>query len=131
VERAMSAFRRPVPATWWLKQRAYFLFILRELTSVFIAVYLVLFLILLQRLSSGREPYEAYMRVLASPGMIAFHVAALVASLYHTVTSMSFLPNIMVVRIGEFRLPAIAYAVGTYLGWIAISSFIVWIIVLR
>jgi len=130
MERTMTPFQRPVSPTWWLKKRAYFLFILRELTSVFIAVYLVLFLLLLQRLSAGPEPYAAYLRFLATPGMIAFHGVALAAALYHTLTSMSFLPNIIVVRIGEYRLPAIAYAVGAYSGWIGISALIVWIVVL-
>ena len=127
----MTPFQRPVSASWWLKKRAYFFFILRELTSVFIAGYLVLFLLLLQRLSAGPGPYSAYLRFLASPGMIAFHAVALVAALYHTLTSMSFLPNIIVVRFGEFRLPAIAYAVGSYAGWIVISGFIFWVVVLR
>ncbi|MGH2621401.1 MAG: fumarate reductase subunit C [Anaerolineales bacterium] len=127
----MSVYRRPVPATWWLKRRAYFLFILRELTSVFIAVYLALFMILLYRLSLGRAPYEAYLRFLETPGMIGFHGVALAAALYHTITSMSFLPNIIVLRLGEFRVPALAYAALTYTGWIAVSALIVWLVAFR
>ena len=127
----MRPYIRPVPTSWWLKRRAYFLFILRELTSVFIAVFLILFLILLYQLSLGRQAYEAYLDFLATPGMIAFAVVALIAALYHTVTSMGFLPNIIVVRFGEYRVPAIAYTLLTYSGWIFVSLFIWWIVVLR
>ena len=127
----MRPFEQPVPTLWWLKRRAYFLFILRELTSVFIAVYLILFLILLYQLSLGRQAYETYLGFLATPGMIVFHVVALVAALYHTVTSMGFLPNIIVVRFGEYRVPAIAYTLLTYSGWIGVSLFIWWIVVIR
>ena len=127
----MRPYVQPVPTTWWLKRRAYFLFILRELTSVFIAVFLILLLILLYQLSLGRQAYEAYLGFLATPGMIAFAVVALIAALYHTVTSMGFLPNIIVVRFGEYRVPAIAYTLLTYSGWIFVSLFIWWIVVLR
>ncbi|MFQ5944293.1 MAG: hypothetical protein ACE5JF_12140 [Anaerolineales bacterium] len=127
----MRPYERPVPTTWWLKRRAYFLFILRELTSVFIAVFLILFLILLYQLSLGRQAYEAYVEFLATPGMIALAVVMLVAALYHTVTSMGFLPNIIVVRFGEYRVPAIVYTLVTYSGWVFVSLFIWWIVVLR
>ncbi|MDP6417278.1 MAG: fumarate reductase subunit C, partial [Gammaproteobacteria bacterium] len=82
----MNPYRYSVPATWWLKKREYLLFMLRELTSVFIAAYLVLVLVLLHKISVGRVAYEAYVEFLANPGMITFHVIALVAALYHTYT---------------------------------------------
>ena len=66
----MSPYRRPMPRTWWLGHRVYFFFMVRELTSVFIAGYLVLFLLMLHRLVAGREAYEAYLRFLARPGML-------------------------------------------------------------
>ncbi|MFQ5923680.1 MAG: fumarate reductase subunit C [Anaerolineales bacterium] len=124
----MRPFERPVPTTWWLKRRAYFLFILRELTSVFIAVYLILFLILIYQLSLGRQAYETYLGFLATPGMIVFHVAALVAALYHTVTWFGLLPNIIVVRFGEYRVPSKLIAGANYVPWIVVSALIVLIL---
>ena len=120
----MRPFVRPVPSTWWLKRRVYFLFILRELTSVFIAVYLILFLNLLYQLSLGRQAYEIYLDFLATPGMIVFHVIALVAALYHTITWFGLLPNIIVVRIGENRVSSKLIAGANYVPWIAVSAII-------
>ncbi|MCH8093257.1 MAG: fumarate reductase subunit C [Chloroflexi bacterium] len=120
----MRPFVRPVPSTWWLKRRVYFLFILRELTSVFIAVYLILFLNLLYQLSLGRQAYEIYLDFLATPGMIVFHVVALVAALYHTITWFGLLPNIIVVRIGENRVSSKLIAGANYVPWIAVSAII-------
>jgi len=127
----MKPYHRRVAPTWWLGKRTYFLFIVRELTSVFIAAYLMLFLLLLYNLSVGREAYEDYLRLLATPGMLVFHVLALAAALFHTVTWFNLLPNIMVVRYGENRLPAIIVAGVNYLAWIAVSIFIAWIVFSR
>lgn len=127
----MSPYRRPVAPTWWLSSRAYFLFIVRELTSVFIAVYLVLFLLLLHNIAVGREAYEAYLRFLATPGLLVFHVLALAAALFHTITWFNLLPNIIVVRYGENRVPAIIIAGVNYVAWIAVSIFIAWIVLSR
>ena len=124
----MSPYRRPVPAAWWLKKRVYFLFILRELTSVFIAIYVTLFLLMLYNLSIGRAAYEAYLRFLAAPGMIGFHVLALIAALYHTYTWFNLVPNINVVRIGEDRVPAVAIVAPLFIGWIVVSAVIAWIV---
>ena len=120
----MRPFVRPVPSTWWLKRRVYFLFILRELTSVFIAVYLILFLNLLYQLSLGRQAYEIYLDFLATPGMIVFHAVAFVAALYHTFTWFGLLPNIIVLRIGENRVPSRLITGANYVPWIAVSAII-------
>ena len=120
----MRPYVRPVPTTWWLKQRVYFLFILRELTSVSTAVYIILFINLLYQLSRGREAYDAYLRFLAAPGMIVFHIVAFVAALYHTFTWFGLLPNIIVVRIGENRVPSKLIAGANYVPWIAVSALI-------
>ncbi len=124
----MSApYRRPMPATWWLLNRAYFLFMVRELTSVFIAVYVVLVLILLSKLRAGPDAYAQYLRFLGTPGMIVFHVVALAAAIFHTVTWFNILPSVLVVRVGERRVPGAILAGANYAAWIAISILLAWI----
>ena len=121
-------YRRPVPSTWWLHNRAYFLFMLRELTSVFIAAYLILLLILLYRLNAGRGAYESYLRFLRAPGMVAFHVIALAAALFHTVTWFNLTPKVLVVRVGARRVPAPIIAGVNYAAWIVFSALVAWIV---
>ncbi len=117
----MSPYYRPMARTWWLSNRAYALFMLRDLTCVFIAAYLVFFLLMLRNVAMGREAYEAYLRFLATPGMIAFHVLALAAALFHTITWFNFTPMVMGIRFGEKRIPARIIVGVTYASWIAVS----------
>jgi fumarate reductase subunit C len=124
----MNPYRRPMPALWWLRQRAYFLFMLRELSSVVIAVYLVLLLLMVNRLAAGPQSYDAYLRWLATPGMVLFHVVALAAALFHTVTWFNLTPNVLVVRVGERRIPAAIVAGANYVAWIAVTIVLAWIV---
>lgn len=125
----MSPYRRAMPPTWWLRNRAYFLFVVRELTSVPIAVYLILLLLMVRKLAAGREAYEAYLRFLATPGMVAFHLLALAAALFHAVTWINITPKVLVVRVGENRVPPALVAGVNYTAWIVVSILIAWIVV--
>jgi len=124
----MRPYRRPMSSTWWLEKRPYWLFMLREMTSVFIAAYLILFLVLLAQLTRGAEAYAAFLARLASPGWIIFHLVALVAALYHSITSFNLTPTIVVVRRGEERVPPVLITGSNYVAWLAISVVIVWIV---
>ncbi|HTE02577.1 MAG TPA: fumarate reductase subunit C [bacterium] len=121
-------YHQPMSPTWWLRNRAYFLFMLRELTSVFIAGYAILLLILLYQLNAGRDAYQSYLRFLAAPGMVAFHVIALAAALFHTVTWFNLTPKVLVVRMGGRHVPASVIAGVNYVAWIVISALVAWIV---
>jgi len=122
-------YRRPMSSTtWWLNKRNYLLFMLRELTSVFIAAFLVLYLVQLAQLARGAEAYTAFLQRLASPGWIIFHLVALAAALYHSITWFNLLPQVMVMRRGEERVPPVFIAGSNYLAWVAISVVIVWLV---
>ncbi len=127
---AMSPYYRPMARTWWFSNRAYALFMLRELTSVFIAAYLVIFLLMLHKLALGREAYEAYLRFLSTPGIIVFHVLALAAALFHTITWFNLTPMVMIFRFGEKRIASSIVVGVNYVAWIAASiamtSIVLW-----
>jgi len=124
----MSPFHRPPRFNWWLENRAYALFVVRELTSVFIAAYVVLVLLLLRNLALGREAYEAYLRVLATPGMVVLQIVAFAAALYHSITWFALSPKAMVVRLGEKRVPPRVVVGANYVAWIVVSAIIAWIV---
>jgi fumarate reductase subunit C len=121
-------YRRPMSPTWWLNKRNYLLFMLRELTSVFIAAFLIVYLVQLARLAQGAEAYTAFLQRLASPGWIVFHLLALIAVLYHSITSFNLTPAIVVVQRGEERVPPAFVAGSGYVAWLVISLVIVWIV---
>ncbi len=124
----MSAYQRPVRFTWWLGHRAYTLFVLRELTSLFVAAYAVLFLLLLRSLSQGREAYEAYVQWVSAPGMMVFHVVALAAAIFHAVTWFGLAPTGIAVRVGDRTLPGRVIVAANYAAWVGVSAIIAWIV---
>ena len=125
----MKALVRPMPMLWWLRSRAYVLFMVRELTSVLIAAYLVVFLIFLQRIAAGPSSYERYLHWLAQPGVLAFHLVALAAALYHSVTWLQLTPMTVVIRLRDRRVPAATIVAANFAVWGALSVLILWLVV--
>lgn len=124
----MSPYQRPVRFTWWLGNRAYTFFVIRELTSIFIAAYAVLLLLLLRSLSAGREAYAAYLQFLTAPGMVMFHLVALAAAVFHAVTWFGLAPKGIAVRVGDHALPGRIIVAANYAAWIVASVVIAWIV---
>lgn len=125
VERPGLYYPKP-PATWWLRNANYFLFMLRELSSVFIALFLVVFLVQLHRLPEGPGAYAAYLETLRAPGWIAFHVVALAFALYHSVTWFNLSGVVQVVRLGERQVPPRLVAAASFALWVVVSIVLLW-----
>ena len=121
-------FGRPMSPVWYLRRGPYLVFMLREVSSLFNALYAGLLLIMLHGLSRGRESHEAFVAFLASPGMIVLHVVALGFSLMHTVTWFNATGKAIVIRRGERRLPDAALTVPSYLVWVLLSALVLWVV---
>jgi fumarate reductase subunit C len=94
-------YRPKMAATWWLKKKSYFLFMLRELSSVFIALFLLVYLYQIYQLTQGPEAYLSFTQRLNSPGWILFHLIALLFAVYHSVTWFQSSAVVLPVRLGE------------------------------
>jgi fumarate reductase subunit C len=117
-------YHRKMPATWWLTNQSYFLFMLRELSSVFIAVFLVVYLCQIYQVSQGPDAYRAFAQKLSSPGWILFHVVALLFALYHSFTWFQSSAVVLPLRIGErsvSRPMVLALHVGA---WLVVSVIV-------
>ncbi|HEX2279881.1 MAG TPA: hypothetical protein VHN13_22570, partial [Candidatus Tectomicrobia bacterium] len=79
-------YRPRVSTYWWLWRWAYLKFILRELSSVFVAYFVVLMLLQLRALSQGPEAYAAFHAWLKTPRIIALNSVSLLFLLFHAVT---------------------------------------------
>ena len=119
-------YYRPMTWTWWLKNPNYTKFMVREVTSVFVALYLVTLLYFISRLPAGSQELQSYLERLSSPGWIAFHVIALFFALFHTVTWFNLTPKVMVIWRGEEKVPGWILAGGNYLVWMVISVAFGW-----
>jgi fumarate reductase subunit C len=80
---------------WWLGQRRYFLYMIRELTSLFLALYCALIVVGLLRLSQGRAAWEAFLAGLSSAPGIVFQLICLAFAIYHSVTWFAVTPKAM------------------------------------
>ena len=112
---------------WWLDTAPFRRFVIRELTSVFVAVYSVILLLFLLALSRGQEAYEGFLRWLALPGIVVLHVVILAAVLYHTATSIQLASQIQEVRMGGKVLPRPFLAAGLAAGWVVASAVVAYL----
>jgi fumarate reductase subunit C len=121
-------YRPHVSVYWWLGQRQYLKFILRELSSVFVAIFVVETLFQLQALKNGPEAYADYQQWLKSPLVIALNIVALLFVIFHSITWFNLTPSAMPVRLGGKRVPGFLVAAPSYVAWAVISVFVAWLI---
>ena len=120
----MSTYHSPVSNTWWLKRKPYILFMIRELTSVFVAGYCIFLMVLVYKLTQGADAYGNFMAALKSPISVVLHLITLVFVLYHTITWFNLTPKILVLYRGEDRIPQGLVAATFYAGWVVVSIII-------
>jgi succinate dehydrogenase subunit C len=120
-------YRRDMSVWWWLKNRAYLKFVVRELTSVFVAFFAVLYLWQLRALAEGPDAYAQFMAQLKTPLFLTANLVALVFVLYHTITWFNLTPTAMVVRVRGKRVPDRIVAGSNYVVWVLVSAIVAWI----
>ena len=124
-----KVYRRPPSNTWYLRSWPYRIFMLRELSAVFAAIYFALFLLLVTAVRNGEGSFEDYLDVLKNPALVIFHAVALAFAMLHTVTWFQAVPKAMPLKFGENKVPDIAMIGGVYVVW-AIASIVVAIVFL-
>ena len=122
-------YRQRVPLLWWARRRSYLLFMLRELSSVFVALFIVELLFLVRAVASGPSRYEGFLQTMANPAMIVLNVVALAFVLLHAVTFANLTPRAMVVRVRGRKVPPRAILAGVYFGWLVVTVFLAWLVV--
>jgi fumarate reductase subunit C len=121
-------YRKPISTFWWLRRRAYLVFVLREISSVFIAWFVVYLLLLVHAVSSGNEEYERFLKWSAGPWVLAVNVLALFFVLLHAVTWFNLAPKAIVARLGGWRVPPALILTLHYLLWGLLSAIAVWVV---
>ncbi|MGY1619733.1 hypothetical protein ACI797_23575 [Geodermatophilus sp. SYSU D00691] len=117
-----------VSTWWWTRKRTYLVFVLRELSSVFIAWFVLYLLLLVYAAGQGEAAYERFLDWAAAPWVIALNAVALVFVLLHTVTWFSLTPQAMEVRIDGRRVPRFHIIAGQYTGLVVVSLFVLWLV---
>jgi fumarate reductase subunit C len=123
-----KTFVRPMQG-WWRKNPFFVRYMIREASSVFLAIYAVILLVGLLRLSQGEAAYDAWRAALTSPFSILFHWLALLTVGYHAYTWWQVAPKTAPdIRIAGRPIPEALISGG---GWLATigTSILVYIIV--
>ena len=121
-------YRRPISVWWWTRKRTYFLFVMRELSSLFIAWLVFYLLLFIRAVSRGEAAYADFLDRASSPWLVALNVVAFGFVLLHTVTWFSLTPQAMVVSLRGRRVPAAAIIGAQYAGLAVVSAFVYWLV---
>lgn len=120
---------RPRMSTyWWLGKWPYVKFILRELSSVFVAWFVVYLLLLFRAVSNGDASYQHFLAFSANPIVLTLNVVTLFFIVFHALTWFALAPQAMVVHVGKKKVPPFLIAAGNYGGWIVVSAFVFWLL---
>ncbi|MGH9895411.1 MAG: fumarate reductase subunit C [bacterium] len=122
-------FRPYVSTYWWLQRRSYFAFIMRELSSIFVAWFVVFLCLLVRAVSHGDSSYRQFLEWSRGPLVVGLNLVSLFFVVFHSVTWFNLAPKAIVVRIGTAKVPGILIAVSNYLAWVAISALMAWLLV--
>ncbi len=120
--------RPRVSTYWWLGSRPYFAFILRELSSLFVAWFVVYLLLLVRALGRGPAAYQEYLAWSGHPLMLALNLVTFFFIVLHAVTWFNLAPKAMVMRVGGTRVPEWLIAASNYAACVLASTVIVWLI---
>jgi fumarate reductase subunit C len=120
--------RTRVSTYWWLKQRTYVLFILREVSSVFVAWFVIYFLLLVHAVGAGENEYKEFLTWSKHPVVLALNLVSLFFIVFHAATWFNLAPQALVVRLRGERVPEHWIAASNYAAWALVSGLVVWLI---
>jgi fumarate reductase subunit C len=115
-----------MPATWWLHNYHLVLFMIRELTSLFVAGYAVFLLVLLYLRFTDQE--QRFNEVLTSPVSIVLQLIALVFVVFHSVTWFNLTPKAVILWRGEEKVNPALIAGAHYALWAVVSLIVLYLI---
>lgn len=123
-----AAYKPRVGLFWWVRRRSYLVFVLRELSAVFVAWFVGYLLALVWTVSSGPGEYQAFLAWSARPWVLVVNVVAFAFVLLHAVTWFNLAPRAMDIRVGRVRVPAVAVLAAHYAAWAVVSAVVAWLV---
>lgn len=123
-----SGYRTRIGLLWWARRWSYVLFVLRELSSVFVAWFVVHLVLLVGAVHRGSDAYAQFLAWAREPWVLALDLVALAFLVLHAVTWFTLAPKAMVVRMHGRRLPARMVAGGHFAAWVVVSAVVAWIV---
>jgi fumarate reductase subunit C len=121
-------YRRPVSTWWWTRKRSYFVFVMRELSSLFVAWFVVFLLLLVRAVAEGEAAYHDFVDWAGTPWVVALNVVAAAFLVLHTVTWFNLTPQAMALRVRGQTVPPAVVIASQYVGLAVVSAFVFWLV---
>jgi fumarate reductase subunit C len=121
-------YRRPISLWWWTKKRTYFVFVMRELSSIFIAWFVVYLTLFVRAIGQGETAYDDFLDRAASPWMVVTNLVAFAFVVLHVITWFALTPQAMVLNVRGRRVPPAAILGGQYVGLFVVSAVVFWLV---
>jgi fumarate reductase subunit C len=121
-------YRPAMPVFWWVGRRSYLIFVIRELSSVFVAWSVVFLLLLVNAVSQGAEEYRQFLHLSSEPWMMALNVITLAFLVFHAITWFNLAPKAIVVRLRGERVSPSWIVSAHFTGWVVLSALTAWLI---
>lgn len=121
-------YRESMSTYWWLRHWWSIKFILRELSSVAVAWFVIVTLRQIAALSSGPEAFEIFRQWMGSPFILGVNVVCGAFLLLHTITWFNLAPRAMVIRVRGKRIPDGLIVMQNYGAWFVVSGLIAWLV---
>ena len=123
--------RTRVSTYWWLERGSYFLFILRELSSLAVAWCVVYLLLLVAHVSEGDVVYQHFLEWSRTPFALFMNIGSFAFVMLHAITWFNLAPQAMVVKLGSRRVPGSLIAGSNYGAWVVVSLAILALLLIR
>ena len=114
-------YLRQMPRGWWLRQPRYTAYMVRELTSLFIALYSVFLVLGLVRLAQGSAAFDHFLAAARTPWGIAFQATCLIFAVYHSITWFEVTPKAMPMMLSGEPISGRAIIAAHYVAWLFVS----------
>ena len=112
--------RKISKTTWFLRHTRFQHYMLHEITSIFLAIYLVILITGLFRLGQGPLEWQGWLVGVTSWIGVIFHVIAFIFAIIHTTAWFKAVPQAMRIQRGESFVPGKTIIGVHYALWAAV-----------
>ncbi len=113
-----------MPIFWWVRRPSYLLFVAREVSSVFVAWFVVFLLLMVRALGTGEDAYQRFVYWSANPIVLTVNIVALAFVVLHAVTWFNLAPKAMVLKLRGRKVPPSLVAAAHFGAWVVVSAVV-------
>lgn len=121
------SYRPELSATWWLKNKAFKAYMLREATVLPLLFFLGCLAAGIYSLSQGEAQWLAWQIWLKQPWVLILNGLAVLASLYHAWTFFQLFPRVMPLQLAGRKVPPQLMVLGQWSAVVAVFILMAWL----